>query len=110
MIKLKIQMAGGLLLLIAAFIGTSCTSNQKTQEHWDQLGCLEKFGQNNEWANETEIEITGFAESAMEPQISADENTLFFNNKTDNDKKMDIYFAVRTDAANFRTATNLKGD
>lgn len=94
---------------VFSFLFSGCVSDQKTQQQWEQLGCLEKFAANNEWSNETEIEITGYAESAMEPQISADENTLFFNNKTDSDKEMDIFFAVRTDAVKFPNRYEFKG-
>jgi hypothetical protein len=65
--------------------------------------------QNLEWGAEELIEIDGYSGNAMEPKVSADEQFLFFNNKTADDTEMDIHYAVRTGPARYEYKGPLPG-
>lgn len=82
---------------IVAVVFVNCaTPKVETATIVTTPGCLSLLGTNNEWSGETEVVITGYTGNAMEPRISADQITLFFNNKTANDTEMDIHYALRT--------------
>lgn len=49
-----------------------------------------------------QVEISGYAGDIMEPFISRDGATLFFNNRNDPPDKTDLYWAERIDALHFR--------
>jgi hypothetical protein len=93
----------GLFFVNCASKSTSSTSPTST------LGCLEQLGSNTEWSNETPIEIQGYVGNAMEPKVSEDQITLFFNNKTGDDTQMDIHYALKTDPTNFPNRYVYKG-
>ncbi|MEQ1723097.1 MAG: hypothetical protein ABL930_07960 [Pseudobdellovibrio sp.] len=87
-----------ILLIILTFILSGCSLLTKLLPEGGQsryTSCLDLFSENNEWQNETSIEIIGYDDSAMEPRISADQNLLLFNNKAINGDDMDVHYAVR---------------
>ncbi|MBK9295119.1 MAG: hypothetical protein IPM57_11900 [Oligoflexia bacterium] len=73
------------------------------------LGCFDQLNQTSEWSNETEVIIDGYTGNAMEPQISSDQVTLFFNNKTSDDRQMDVHYAVKQANGHFLYIGPLSG-
>lgn len=58
--------------------------------------CLNQWGINNEWSSETEVQINGYTQNAMEPKVSADGGVLFWNDKpAGGDTLMNIHYAVK---------------
>lgn len=100
------------LTFIATFVFSACSTLIKLLPEGGQsryTGCLDLFTENNEWHNETPIEIIGYDDSAMEPRISANQNLLLFNNMAKNGDDMDIHYAVRTNPAQFPNRYTYKG-
>lgn len=100
------------LLYFFIFTLSGCSSLIKFLPEAGQsryTNCLELFEENNEWNNETPIEILGYEDSAMEPRISADQNLLLFNNKAKNGDDMDIHYAVRLNGDSFPNRYTYKG-
>ncbi len=77
-----------LLLLMAC-------KNKDASETQNVNLCLDRFGLNSEWSNETEVIINGYTLNAMEPKVSQDQNTLFWNDKPASDEMMNIHYAVK---------------
>lgn len=65
--------------------------------------------QNDEWSNEQEITITGYAGHAMEPKVFNGEQFLFWNNKSSDDTQMDIHYATKTSATTYQYQGPLTG-
>lgn len=58
--------------------------------------CLNQWDTNSEWSGETEIQIQGYNQSAMEPKVAADGGVLFWNDKpAGGDTLMNIHYAVK---------------
>lgn len=99
-------------LIAMIFIFSGCSLLIKMLPEAGQsryTSCLELFTENNEWQNETPIEILGYEDSAMEPRISADQNLLFFNNKAKDGDDMDVHYAVRLNPINHPNRYTYKG-
>ena len=56
-----------------------------------------------------QVKIDGYTGQAMEPFISPDGKTLFFNNENDPGVNIDLYFAARTGPDSFKFMGELKG-
>ncbi len=88
------------LFTIVSFLSFSCKKNnessaEKTTATNTTKSCLERFATNSEWSGETEVTITGYSASAMEPKISSDQVVLFWNDKPSSDDQMNIHYAVK---------------
>lgn len=106
------------VLLSFAIIFQNCGATQTvpTRTSIKSKSCLEQLTlTNSEWSNEEEVFIDGFThnagtlQKAMEPQISHDQNVIFFNNKTDNDTEMNVHYAIRQSSGRFQYAGTLPG-
>jgi|GEM_PF-798631 len=71
--------------------------------------CLEQFGANEEWSNESEVHIDGYSAHAMEPKLSADESQLFWNDKPASDDEMNIHYAVKQPSGRYLYKGTLPG-
>ena len=98
-IKLVLMNKYKILILLAsvvvAVVFVNCAT-PKVETAVTTPGCLSLHGTNTEWSGETEIVIIGYTGNAMEPRVSSDQITLFFNNKTSSDTEMNIHYALRT--------------
>ncbi len=105
--KIILIFAAGTLVISVFFI--NCATKPAAEVVPVTPGCLASLGTNTEWSGETEISITGYTGNAMEPRISSDQVTLFFNNKTSNDTEMDIHYALKTAANTYLYKNTLTG-
>lgn len=72
-------------------------------------GCFEGYASTSEWAHEKQLKIVGFKGNAMEPEISADSNVLFFNDKPADDNNMQIHWASRDQKDSSGLTWNYRG-
>lgn len=106
----KIKAVGAIFITFALILFFSnCATKPNSTDSTPALSCLSQLGSNTEWSNETAIEIQGYAGNAMEPKVSEDQITLFFNNKTGDDTQMDVHYALKTDPTNFPNRYVYKG-
>jgi len=90
-----------LVIFTIFFIIYSCkkssdeSSSKSGAKTTSNTSCLERFGINSEWSNETEVTINGYSANAMEPKISYDQAVLFWNDKPASDDQMNIHYAFK---------------
>lgn len=106
--KYKILILLASVVVSVVFINCA-TPKVETEAVVTTPDCLSLLGTNNEWSGETEIVITGYTGNAMEPRVSADQITLFFNNKTSTDTEMNVHYALRTSANTYLYKGTLTG-
>ncbi|MDF3024754.1 MAG: hypothetical protein K0R10_2115 [Alphaproteobacteria bacterium] len=70
---------------------------------------LPKHGDSDLYGNAQAITIDGYDGQAMEPALSADGQTLFFNNEKEASAQTDLHFATRTGDLTFKYAGKLSG-
>lgn len=71
--------------------------------------CFQQLGSNTEWSSETEVEIDGYSQNAMEPKMSADQVVLFWNDKPASDDAMNIHYAVKQGSGRYLYIGTLPG-
>lgn len=94
---------------VPLILTTGLTLFASCKPPYDAAACLGPLGTNNEWGSEEEVAIDGYNENAMEPRISADETTIFWNNKPADDRNMDIHYAVKQASGRYQYIGTVNG-
>jgi WD40 repeat protein len=77
------------VIISLLFLGLSCSSDEPNPD----LG---------EFANPTVVNIIGYTGDAMEPFITSDGQTLFFNNPNEGTEDGDIHYAIKQSNGDFK--------